>query len=319
MKPVSLPQTEGGCVAAPLRLVCLVLAFLIAIPGAASLARADEFRIGVLAYRGKAQAAQRWQGHADYLNERLAPHRFVVMPLSYDEIDKAVADHALAFLITNSGHFTEFEMAGTVSALATRQLAAKNGALDRFGGVLITLRGRTDIRGYADLAGKRVLIPDRSSLGGWQVHLADEAELIFHHQLGERRVRHRLEPALARSPEAKRLAAALGGMSDLFDRSTFLVRKEQRTRVDGPVGLVESVLQFGRKGLSIQRYKGLGEMNPGQLWETTLDPEVRSLVKVGVEHTDQAADIFATLMGDVVEPRREFIQDNALKVVNLDI
>ncbi|MCB2055268.1 MAG: DNA gyrase subunit B, partial [Geminicoccaceae bacterium] len=156
-------------------------------------------------------------------------------------------------------------------------------------------------------------------LGGWQVHLSDEAELIFHHQLGERRVRHRLEPALARSPEAKRLAAALGGMSDLFDRSTFLVRKEQRTRVDGPVGLVESVLQFGRKGLSIQRYKGLGEMNPGQLWETTLDPEVRSLVKVGVEHTDQAADIFATLMGDVVEPRREFIQDNALKVVNLDI
>ena len=176
MKPVSLPQTEGGCVAAPLRLVCLVLAFLIAIPGAASLARADEFRIGVLAYRGKAQAAQRWQGHADYLNERLAPHRFVVMPLSYDEIDKAVADHALAFLITNSGHFTEFEMAGTVSALATRQLAAKNGALDRFGGVLITLRGRTDIRGYADLAGKRVLIPDRSSLGGWQVHLRELIE-----------------------------------------------------------------------------------------------------------------------------------------------
>ena len=155
--------------------------------------------------------------------------------------------------------------------------------------------------------------------GGWQVHISDEGELIFHHQLGERRVRHRLEPALARSPEARTLAESLAAMDDLFAHACTLERKDLRLRVDGPVGLFESVLQLGRKGLSIQRYKGLGEMNPEQLWETTLDPEIRSLIQVRIDHADEADDIFSTLMGDVVEPRREFIQDNALKVVNLDV
>ena len=87
----------------------------------------------------------------------------------------------------------------------------------------------------------------------------------------------------------------------------------------GPVSLFEAITASGRKGLTLQRYKGLGEMNPEQLWETTLDTEVRTLLQVKISELDDADEIFSRLMGDVVEPRREFIQENALTVSNLDV
>jgi DNA gyrase subunit B len=79
------------------------------------------------------------------------------------------------------------------------------------------------------------------------------------------------------------------------------------------------VMELGRKGVAVSRYKGLGEMNPDQLWETTLDPNARSLLQVRVSHADEAEEVFSTLMGDLVEPRRDFIQSNALSVANLDV
>ena len=86
-----------------------------------------------------------------------------------------------------------------------------------------------------------------------------------------------------------------------------------------PSELLDAVLAAGRKGLSIARYMGLGEMNAEQLWETTLDPTARSLLQVTIEDSQEEGEIFEKLMGDVVEPRREFIQDNALNVANLDV
>ena len=87
----------------------------------------------------------------------------------------------------------------------------------------------------------------------------------------------------------------------------------------GPRTLLEAIYEAGKKGISMQRYKGLGEMNPDQLWETTLNPDVRTLLQVKVGEVGEADEIFSKLMGDVVEPRREFIQENALSVANLDV
>ncbi|MAI89260.1 DNA topoisomerase (ATP-hydrolyzing) subunit B [Ponticaulis sp.] len=123
-----------------------------------------------------------------------------------------------------------------------------------------------------------------------------------------------LDQALLVSPDAKRLAERVEDLLKIFSERSVL-RHEKGGEIDvfGPVSLVDAVLASGSKGLSIQRYKGLGEMNPDQLWETTLDSNARTLLRVKVEHADEADDMFAKLMGDVVEPRREFIQANALE------
>jgi DNA gyrase subunit B len=121
-----------------------------------------------------------------------------------------------------------------------------------------------------------------------------------------------LEDALLQAADARRLAERAAGLAETFQGQAVFRRKDKSTTVRGPLDLVAAVMDAGRKGLSIQRYKGLGEMNPEQLWETTLDSEARTLLQVKVNHADDADDMFARLMGELVEPRREFIQANAL-------
>ncbi|CAN5234172.1 DNA topoisomerase (ATP-hydrolyzing) subunit B [soil metagenome] len=121
-----------------------------------------------------------------------------------------------------------------------------------------------------------------------------------------------LEEALLRSLDARRLAERALAFDGVFDKPAVYRRKDKSTPIRGPLDLLNAVLDAGKKGLAIQRYKGLGEMNPEQLWETTLDANARTLLQVKVDHADDADDLFAKLMGDVVEPRREFIQANAL-------
>ena len=108
-------------------------------------------------------------------------------------------------------------------------------------------------------------------------------------------------------------------MADTFAGPAVFTRKDKVTTVRGPLDLVGAIMDAGRRGLAIQRYKGLGEMNPEQLWETTMNPAVRRLLKVQIEDAITSEEIFSTLMGENVEPRRAFIESNALGVRNLDV
>ncbi len=108
-------------------------------------------------------------------------------------------------------------------------------------------------------------------------------------------------------------------LAEVYATPAKLRRKSETIPVYGPRTLLDAIYEAGKKGISMQRYKGLGEMNPDQLWETTLNPDVRTLLQVKVGEVTEADEIFSKLMGDVVEPRREFIQENALTVANLDV
>ena len=130
---------------------------------------------------------------------------------------------------------------------------------------------------------------------------------------------HTIDRILITTPEARRLDSFAALLQEVYGHPARLCRKDGETEVNSPSALLEAVYAAGRKGLAIQRYKGLGEMNPEQLWETTLDPDVRTLRQVEIGQAQEAEEIFSTLMGEVVAPRREFIQENALKVVNLDV
>jgi len=128
-----------------------------------------------------------------------------------------------------------------------------------------------------------------------------------------------IDSAFINSVEARALNDAAPERREIFVKTSTISRKDDIHDIHLPSDLMKLVMTYGRKGQSIQRYKGLGEMNPEQLWETTLDPEARTLLQVKINHADTADEIFSKLMGDVVEPRREFIQNNALNVSNLDV
>jgi DNA gyrase subunit B len=154
---------------------------------------------------------------------------------------------------------------------------------------------------------------------GWQGEALAGRGLVFTRKKQGVTSRYTLDGETLRSPEARKLDAALPALTQWFATPALLTPKDGVPRpMAGPVELLDALMQMGRKNLTIQRYKGLGEMNPDQLWDTTLNPANRSLLQVRVAEADQTEQVFSTLMGDIVEPRRDFIVENALNATNID-
>ena len=175
-----------------------------------------------------------------------------------------------------------------------------------------------DLQKVADQVAKRLDQVAVEYERGWQGRITQDHGIRLTRVLrGVEEIRT-LDGAVLRSGEARRLSEVSQPTRETYAHPAELARKDRSLTVYGPMDLLNAILQEGEKGLSLQRYKGLGEMNPDQLWETTLDPEARTLLQVKVDDYADADDIFTKLMGDVVEPRREFIQQNALSVENLD-
>ena len=175
-----------------------------------------------------------------------------------------------------------------------------------------------DLQGVADKVAKRLDLIALEYERGWQGRITQDHGIKLARILrGVEEVRT-LDGKMLRSGEAKKSGTFTEHLQDVYGLPATLVRKDRTQLIHGPMDLLDAILAEGEKGLSLQRYKGLGEMNPDQLWETTLDPDARTLLQVKVEDMAEADDLFTKLMGDVVEPRREFIQQNALSVENLD-
>ncbi len=176
----------------------------------------------------------------------------------------------------------------------------------------------SDLQGVADAVAARLDLVALEYERGWTGRITQDKGIRLARILrGVEEVRT-LDGPILRSGESKRLGGYADALQEVYGQTARLVRRDREVPIHGPLGLLDTILEEGEKGLSLQRYKGLGEMNPDQLWETTLDPEARTLLQVKVEDLAEADDLFTKLMGDVVEPRREFIQQNALSVENLD-
>jgi DNA gyrase subunit B len=176
-----------------------------------------------------------------------------------------------------------------------------------------------DLQAVADIVARRLNLIAPEFERGWQGRITQDHGIRLSRILRGVEELRTLDGAVLRSGEARRLGQIARPFRDIYREPGRLVRKDREQMVFGPIDLLKSILAEGEKGLTLQRYKGLGEMNPEQLWETTLDPEARTLLQVKVDDLAEADDIFTKLMGDVVEPRREFIQQNALNVEHLDI
>ena len=181
------------------------------------------------------------------------------------------------------------------------------------------LKDVTQAQEAADYIARRLDAQCDETEQGWEGEALPEGGLRFWRELRGVMESHLIDGPFIASADALKLDHYAEHLQEVYAKPAVLKRKDTSLVVHGPSDLLHAVMETGLKGVSTQRYKGLGEMNPEQLWETTLDTNTRTLLQVKIKEGEDADDIFSRLMGDVVEPRREFIQENALEVANLDV
>ncbi|MGA9442154.1 MAG: DNA topoisomerase (ATP-hydrolyzing) subunit B [Methyloceanibacter sp.] len=181
------------------------------------------------------------------------------------------------------------------------------------------LKDAAEAREAANYIARRLDAQSDETEQGWEGEALAEGGLRFWRELRGVMESHLIDGPFIASADALKLDQFAEHLQEVYAKPAVLKRKETSLTVHGPSDLLGAVMETGQKGLSLQRYKGLGEMNPEQLWETTLDVDSRTILQVKIKEGEDADDIFSRLMGDVVEPRREFIQENALQVANLDV
>ncbi|SHJ04879.1 DNA topoisomerase (ATP-hydrolyzing) subunit B [Wenxinia saemankumensis] len=175
-----------------------------------------------------------------------------------------------------------------------------------------------DLQGVADKVAARLDLIALEYERGWTGRITQDKGIRLSRILRGVEELRTLDGGMLRSGEARRTGSFTQSLQEIYERPATLVRKDRSYLIHGPLDLLREILEEGERGLTLQRYKGLGEMNPDQLWETTLDPDARTLLQVRVDDLTEADDLFTKLMGDEVEPRRDFIQSNALNVEHLD-
>ena len=176
----------------------------------------------------------------------------------------------------------------------------------------------SDLQGTADKVAERLNLIALEYEKGWNGRPTQDYGIKLTRILRGVEEMRTLDGPMLRSGEARKTGSFTKSLNEVYGKPARLLRKDRTQIIHGPLDLLDSIFVEGEKGLNLQRYKGLGEMNPDQLWETTLDPDARTLLQVKIDDAAEADDLFTRLMGEVVEPRREFIQQNALTVENLD-
>jgi DNA gyrase subunit B len=223
---------------------------------------------------------------------------------------KSVIDVALMMRTLLSGLHSRYDHAVVEQAVI-------GGALDA--SVLNDLAKADEV---AKKTAQRLDMISEETERGWtgRLNTSNEGEggFIFERMVRGVKEAQILDAALINSADARALNRLAPDLKEVFDEVPTLRRKDKGDQLTGPTMFIDLLFETARKGLTLQRYKGLGEMDAEQLWETTLDPEARSLLQVRVNNAIDADDLFSRLMGDEVEPRRLFIQENALSVANLD-